>query len=632
MKKTLSLIIIGLFVAGAINTTLSFAGETVRTASDAQLQNTIRALGIMSGYKDGDLKLNFRISRAEFAQMMVNASVYKGSGTGAIATSVFNDVKFDHWAAGAIRTATNAGWFRGYLDGSFRPSGLITYEQGAAALLKQLGYYEADLDAPYPTGHVAKFEALGLSDGISLKLGDLITRRDAMKIFINLLETRGKDGRFYGETLGYRLIGGRLDYNYLVDSGLSGPFVVQDSFTLPFAGNATAILRDGFATELEALQRLDVVYVHEKLRTVWAFSEKRTGLVTQILPSRSAPSSVIVGGSSYTLGTPEAIYQFSGSGDFNAGDQVTLLLGKDGAVAAAVSQRSSIEPLYGVVKEVRVVNFVDLYGSTRAERVLEVIGTDGMLHQFSVNKTNYQTGELVSVLSGDSGVVITKIASKSLTGIFDLTAARFAGLSISSSIEIVEVSSEGKHQKLFATQLDGVSLRSVDIRYYVQDAAGAITKLVLSHVTGDLNTYALITEVSEETLIIPSGIVGVPDTVRTTGTYQYLSNGVPSVLVKDTFLSLSIGGARLLYDDRSVSGLTNLSGVSIQSLDSQIALSSQKQYLLSDQIESYERIDGNYHRVSPIAVSDVSKYTLTGYYDSGFSAGGKIRVILAVRK
>lgn len=74
MKKILSLLIIGLSIVTA---TISFAGETVKTASDAQLQNTIRALGIMSGYKDGDLKLNFRISRAEFAQMMVNASVLK---------------------------------------------------------------------------------------------------------------------------------------------------------------------------------------------------------------------------------------------------------------------------------------------------------------------------------------------------------------------------------------------------------------------------------------------------------------------------------------------------------------------------------------------------------------------------
>ena len=629
MKKILSLFIIGLSIVTA---TISFAGETVKTASDAQLQNTIRALGIMSGYKDGDLKLNFRISRAEFAQMMVNASVFKGSSTGSIGTSVFSDVKFDYWAAGAIRTATNAGWFRGFLDGTFRPSGLITYEQGAAAILKQLGYQEIDLSAPYPIGHVTKFESLGLSEGISLKIGDLITRRDAMKMFINLMETRTKEGRYYGETLGYRMTAGRLDYGFLVDQGLSGPFVVSESFSLPFDGNATAVYRDGLVTGIETLQPLDIVYVHEKMRTVWAYSEKRTGLVSQIVPTTSAPSSVIVGGSNYILGTPEAIYQFSSNGSFKAGDLVTLLLGKDGSVAAAVSPNERQETLHGVVKSVIVATYTDIYGATRAERVLEIIGTDGALHQFATENNNYQAGELVSVDSGDSGLIIKKLGTTSIGGLFDLNSLKFAGFNISPSIEIIEVTSDQTYQSLFPAQLDNIRLNSIDVKYYVRDESGTITKLILSHVTGDLNTYGLITDIDEETLVIPSGIIGVPDTVRTTGTYQYLSRGIPGVLVKDSFLSVSVGGARLLYDDRSVTGLLNISGISITSLDSQFATTSQKKYPLADQVEVYERIDGNYQLVSPAAVFDTSRYTLTGYFDSGFSAGGKIRVIVAVRK
>ena len=92
-----------------------------------------RALGIMTGDENGNMNLGSNVTRAEFAKMMVAASNYKDSvGTG-VGVSLYKDVKSDHWASQYIKLAVEEGWFQGYTDGSFRPSGIITLEEGVTA-------------------------------------------------------------------------------------------------------------------------------------------------------------------------------------------------------------------------------------------------------------------------------------------------------------------------------------------------------------------------------------------------------------------------------------------------------------------------------------------------------------------
>lgn len=68
--------------------------------------------------------------------------------------SVYNDVPETHWAFNAISRVKAAGWFSGYPDGSFKPSGSITREEAMTVMVKFLGlelkttetstYYDVD--------------------------------------------------------------------------------------------------------------------------------------------------------------------------------------------------------------------------------------------------------------------------------------------------------------------------------------------------------------------------------------------------------------------------------------------------------------------------------------------------------
>ena len=105
--------------------------------------NAVVSNGLMKGYKDGSFKPNKGITRAEFAELIKN--IDKAN----IASVPFSDVN-GHWAMQAIAQAYANGRISGYNDGTFRPNALITRAEAARILnsvfnrkVDQLGYHEA---------------------------------------------------------------------------------------------------------------------------------------------------------------------------------------------------------------------------------------------------------------------------------------------------------------------------------------------------------------------------------------------------------------------------------------------------------------------------------------------------------
>ena len=62
-----------------------------------------------------------------------------------------------------------------------------------------------------------------------------------------------------------------------------------------------------------------------------------TGTYQSASPSTSSPTSVTVAGAEYEIETSDAALALSTLGGLNIGDIITLLLGRDGKVAAAMS-------------------------------------------------------------------------------------------------------------------------------------------------------------------------------------------------------------------------------------------------------------------------------------------------------
>ena len=91
--------------------------------------NAVVNAGYMKGYPDGTFAPNGKITRAEFAQMIM--AIDKANG----ADVPFADVK-GHWAEAAIAQAYGNGRIAGYPDSTFRPNNNITRAEAVTVLNK----------------------------------------------------------------------------------------------------------------------------------------------------------------------------------------------------------------------------------------------------------------------------------------------------------------------------------------------------------------------------------------------------------------------------------------------------------------------------------------------------------------
>ena len=83
--------------------------------------STLSNMGILKGYEDGTFHPNAPVTRAEFAAI---AARFSDGAADDYAT--FSDVPNDYWASKEIAKAAKLGWIKGYTDGTFRPKNNIT--------------------------------------------------------------------------------------------------------------------------------------------------------------------------------------------------------------------------------------------------------------------------------------------------------------------------------------------------------------------------------------------------------------------------------------------------------------------------------------------------------------------------
>ncbi len=89
----------------------------------------LAADGIVNGMSDRMFEPDGNITRAQFAQILMNTGLV---GSGSIEVPVFDDVMTDAWYSEAVNWAVSCGVAEGMGDGTFAPEALITREQMAA--------------------------------------------------------------------------------------------------------------------------------------------------------------------------------------------------------------------------------------------------------------------------------------------------------------------------------------------------------------------------------------------------------------------------------------------------------------------------------------------------------------------
>ena len=604
---------------------LAPAAQAAAPAEEDAAQ-VLAALDIMVGDASGNLNLDASVTRAEFTKMAVAASTSRDAVGDTVAVKPYPDVPQTHWAAPYIKAAVDLGLVQGDLHGNFNPGRTITLAEGVTIVLRLLGYEDADFTGVWPSGQMAQYRALDLDEGVTAGQDSAMKRRDALYLFYNLMITKNKEGTYYlnvlEPTLNLVNTAGELDRVALINSAMEGPVVASSGWQsqVGFDTASATVYRNGGESTLSAVQNQDVVYWSESMHTIWAYSDKVTGIYESAAPSASNPTSVTVAGKTYEIETTEAAYQLSDLGGYQVGDSVTLLLGRNGGVAAVGEASLAQDLVYGVVLSVETSTYEDSDGNSYNTRTATIFGTDGNTYRYPAESRSLSEGALVRVTNSEDGVEIRGLSSARLTGRVSSDGKTLGRYTLASDVQIIDTYETRTPVQVYPSRLAGVNLTGGAIRFYALNAQGEISHLILNDVTGDLHQYGIITGATE-----------VSQGMTSTSTYTYDVGGVEQVFSSsNSVYNLSGGPCQVkMESDTTVERLYNLTEVEVDSINGNTIVDAQNHsYTLSDSVAVYVYESGEYQLTSLDRVSG-GDYRLTAWYDKPESEGGRIRVILA---
>ena len=611
-KKILSLLLAAAVLLGSAPAALAAS-----SASDSVIEEVIRATGIMVGDESGDMNLNNTVTRAEYAKMLVSASTYKDKVSGASNSSPFKDVPYTHWAAGYIKTAVEQGWLTGYLDGSYKPDNTVTLEEAATGVLKLLGYTSEDFSGSYPYGQLALYESLGLDVNITASQGTAMTRRNMMYLFYNLLNAETKDGQVYAQTLGYTLNeNDEIDYLSMVSDTMEGPYVVEGSLSDIVSGEDKTVYRNGYASTADAIQKYDVVYYNDS--TIWAYANAVTGTYQSASPSAASPTSVTVAGVSYEIETSDAALSLSTLGGLNVGDIVTLLLGRDGKVVAAMPADEYAVSVAGVVTATGTGTYYNAVGNTYTARTITITAMDGESYIYPCSKTSISEGDIVSIGFGSAETDVSILKSATLSG--TVSGYSIGSRTMAKDVRILDVN-DTDAERVYYSRLNGAVLESTDVRYYATNEDGEITDLILRDFTGDLYEYGIITSANEQA-----------EDMNLSGSYTYLLDGEEqTITTSGKTLGASYGPACLTIENGQLSAVRALQQIRDPDSINQLGVTEDDEtWLFADDCAVYLYQNSRYSLLSLTELrNNFASYSITCYYDDDTEDGGRIRIVVA---
>ena len=447
-----------------------------------------------------------------------------------------------------------------------------------------------------------------------------------MDLFYNLLTAQTSAGAVYGTTLGYTITNGQVDYSALVSSHTKGPFVAESStLSLPFVPGT--VYYNGAVSALSAVQPYDVYYYNANMSTVWICHNRVTGTLTGLSPSAAAPTAVTVAGVSYQLGTSEAAYQLSSQGSFQEGDMVTLLLGLNGEVVQAIAALENEAIYYGSVvssaKGASTASTTSL-ATASAQVTTQVACTDGVVRTFYHSGTALDAGKLVTVSTTQSGTNVRSLSTKRLEGTVSKDGTGVGTYRFAAGAQILDTDDSGGYARVYPSRLAGARLSGEDVRYYTLNAAGEIDRMVLHNVTGDTQPYVYV-----------SGIDDSSSGTNISVSYTYLRDGQAQTISGTARYPIQTGGAMLVYEKGSLRSIRQLTQVSLDGLSALSAMGGGREYPIAENVQVLLR-DGSGSRgyyQTDLSQINGEDYTLTGWYDNlGYSAGGRIRILVATPK
>jgi hypothetical protein len=619
MRRIIALVLVSLLL---LPIGISAVGVKQVSAATNKAEKVISALGIMKTDKGIISKDTTKITRSQYAQLLVNMSSLKDSIAVSSNVSLFRDVPKSHWSAGYIKTAISNGWMSGYLDGSFKPNNGVTLIEAINGVLRLLGYTDSDFSGNVVGSKMALYASKELNKNVNVtKKTASLSYNNCINLFYNTLNAKTKDGRVYAETLGYTIDStGELDYLSLINTGTEGPMIADDHWIsqLPFSVSEASWYKNDKKCNYTDIREYDVLYYSENSATVWAYDSKVTGTVQSINPDLLAPSSVTVSGIEYKLETSEASQEFASMGSVQKGDIVTLLLGKNNEIAGVLSLDEYNTTITGVVLSVGTHLIEDTDGLfTNSSYVTYVDAAGNKYSQdYDSQLITFSEGDLVRVTYEDGEAKVSEYEVYTFSfgnNTFNSDGTSLGNAKLASNVKILDLN-EGEYTNVYPIRLANVTILDGKVYYYEMNNNGEISDLILSDVTGDFDDYGIFTGFSNNG-----------------SSYSYLIDGKAGSFTSNTYADFNMtqGPTGFKYKGSNMISSYKLTEVKAASIGNTTITSGGTKYPLADKLSVYYLTDGKYVATTLDKITDLSKYKVTAYYDKAISQGGRIRVIIA---
>lgn len=622
-KKVLALLLSIAMISAMIPANTVVNAETHDANYASQV---IDVLGIMDTVDQTNTNPGDLVTRAEFAQMLVNLSKYKDTVSGNTNISLFKDVTSKYKGAGYIEFAITQGWMTGYMDGSFKPNKAITLQEAVNGIMSLLGYTNEDFATNQNAGKMSLYTSKNLDDNISKTKIQSLNRGDCINLFYNTLTTTMKDKTVYGVMLGYTVdADGELNYLNLVNKEMEGPFIASFNWSnsIPFSVDGATYYRNDVVSSKESIEPNDVIYYSENLKAIYAYSEKVTGILKEVLPNRLNPTEIIMAGETYSIGSQEMAYEFSTLGDTDIGDVVTILLGKDDTIVGVLTQDEYSSTINGVVLETKDTVTTNTDDTLFKGAYAMIVDSSGRKYQieYSGKEEDYAIGDVVEVSFIDGETKLThndQYLSDPLSGNVNEYGSALGRYAIAKDVRVVDVKNK-TFIKTTSTRLAEILLYASDIYYYSTNSNREIDELILNDVTGDLYDYGI---------LLNSNPV-ITELTRSV-TYDYIIDGKESKITSEDFTEILLDGpSGFSFIDSQLDDIVKLQNSLVTGISGLEIKSHSNTYIMSDEVEVYYLDDNEYHITTLASVDDLSKYNLTAYYDKATVFGGRVRVIVA---
>lgn len=435
-----------------------------------------------------------------------------------------------------------------------------------------------------------------------------------------------------GDILRVKTSSSGIDYITCQSGNLEGPKTISATgVNLNWDTNAeTKVLRNGQNSSMDTLEPYDVAYFLPDLNLVLAYSDKVTGVYETASPNKDMPQSVTVSGKTYDIEGSSAFTKLASGGNFDYGDTVTVLLGKDGGIADVISaNENSSDKVVGYVLESGTKDYQSGVTDTYTGYYINVVFPDGTTGEYatSTDKSSFKNKAVtITFKNGYANLTLLDSDNNTLSGTYKHSTGKLGSYTVASDAQILDIGTTDSgdssvYCRIYPQRLDGVKISSSQVLYYQKNTAGEIDKMILKDVTGDGFSYGLM-------------MTATQDTKTFSGTYKYMIEGKIYQLSVNKLLNIGSGSGIKISGNVSnpdiMTALVEIRG-DIDLVNASKLTYKNSAYPISANVAVYKKssdINSEYVKIPITNILDTEDLNFSAYYDKATSSGGQIRVIV----